>query len=471
MGIIQKEDSDKAGKLAFIKAAAESHDKSQEDMPWYRSYPSAIPRGIAKGILSLGQGAGDPVGLMVDEQGNELPADEAWKKYALLQKEQTKDLQENLDKNLPIGNKTGPRALERGLKSSIEAIPISMVFGGPLSVPIRSAVGGILAENIKDMGAPDWAQIGVEIAAQLAPGLGRAIPNRIPTAAGRAERNLIQEAERIGLSPEEYALTLNQRGAVKDFTQEIAAKGGRTVNRFDRTRQALSRTWDTLRNSAEAQTPLGTQGRYQFVQDISAQLQNLPAEQRARAMADFADFRNSNMRGEDLINFWQDLNYYIHRGEGGLGTLKPTIQRAIESISPELAQDFQVTNQLYGNFHRLAERMGPNVAESLIRAGENGILVTAITTGNYPLLQKVVSPLLARQLAAELSTNPRLMNLSSRFIAAAEQGSPQIAKKVYDEIASEIGKKNAEVAIKMQDIDFDKIFRSDDKKKNKNKQK
>jgi hypothetical protein len=132
--------------------------------------------------------------------------------------------------------------------------------------------------------------------------------------------------------------------------------------------------------------------------------------------------------------------------------------RALNSISPDLKKDFQLTNQLHGNFHRLAERMGPNIAESLIKAGENGIVLTAITTGNLPLLKKIIAPLGARQLATEMTTNPRFMNLSSRILQSIIHGAPVEAKKAYDQLVIEVGKVNGEAAKKMSNFDFNKFI-------------
>lgn len=445
---MEKKFAAKDDEVELVKSVVESPESSKKDLSWYQTYPSALVRGTVEGLERVGEsiseaGAFGP--LLRSLTGKRVPSEE--------------QRQQVYEKYLPIGEDLGPRALERGTRASVESIPLG-AMGGPLSTAIRAGVGGVGAEGLKEMGAPDWAQTGFEIGSQLVPGLGKKIPNRLPTSASRAEEQLANEARRLGLSEEELALTLNQRGPVTDFLQNISSKGGRTVKRFQRTREALGRVWGALRSSPEAQTTLTGQHSSDLINGISQRLSHLPAEQRARVSQDFQDFIGSSMKGEDVIDFWQKINYYIQNGETGLGTLKPYLQTALERISPSLGKDFQITNQLYGNFHKLAERMGPNIAESLIKAGENGIIVTAITTGNYPLLKKVLSPLLARQLATEMTTNPRLMNISSRLINSVEKGSPVVAKKIYDELVLEIGKTNAEAAMKMSGLDFDKLFDS-----------
>ena len=342
--------------LEFMEYAVKTPESEQE-VPWYKSYPAAAGRAILKGVISVGEMFG-PTGTPYErEQGRQ-------------QREKV------FDEYLPIGKSYGPNAIERGGKAAIETL--AFPFGGALQTALRAGTGGALAEGVKQLGGPQWLETATEIGTQLTPDLRNIVSNRLPTQAGRAERALADEARRLGLTEQELALTLNQRGATKDFLTEIAAKGGRTVNRFDRTRQALGRVWDNLRGSPEAQSVLSGQQSAQLVNGMSNRLSHLPAEQRARIMQDYNDLLGSQMRGEDIIDFWQKLNYYINQGERGLGVLKEDLQRALTQISPELGRDFRVTNELYGNFHRLAERMGPNVAESLIKAGENGIVLSAL---------------------------------------------------------------------------------------------
>lgn len=423
--------------LDFMRYAVKEYSEEQ-DVPWYKSYPSAAARGIIKGVIGVGE-------MM---SGGEL--DPRKRKEGEAQREQL------LNEYLPLGSSFGPRAVERGTT----AVTMAPAFpgGGTLQSLGRAAAGGAAAEGVKELGGPDWLQAVTEIGVNLAPGMERVIPSHGLTQASRAERRLAEEARRLGLTEEELALTLNRRGPMTDFLTEISAKGGRTVERFDRTRQALGRVWDNLRGSPAAQNSLNGQQSSQLINNLSNRLSQLPAEQRNRILNDYNDLLGSQMRGDDIINFWQDLNYYIADGDRGLGVLKEDLQSALMQISPELGRDFRTTNELYGNFHRLAERMGPNIAENLIRAGENGIVVTAISTGNYPLLKKVIGPLAARQLATEMTTNPRLMNLSSRFLNSLERRLPISAKKIYDQMLIEVGKTNAEAAMKMSNLDLDNLF-------------
>jgi hypothetical protein len=444
-------------------------DQTQE-VPWYKSYPSAIGRGVVKGLQSVGQSFGDPRGLMLDETGQESLPEEALNTKSLLNEEQTLQLNNAAEKNFPIGNDTIPKLLERGTKAGTESVAF-IPFAGVGQTLGRAAAGGIGAELAKEAGFGDRVQTGVEIGTQIAPDLGRTIVNRLPGAANRLERRLLQEGRRLGLTEEELALTLNQRGVVTDSLQMVSTKGGRVPDRFQGTRDALSRVWNNLRGTPEAQVVLTPQARQDLINNISTQMARLPAAQVDLIRQDWHDLLRSPNQGTDLIDFWQKLNYHIARGEGGLGTLKGALQEGINSISPSLGHDFQITNQLYGNFHRLAERMQPNVASTLFSHGESTAILGAIVTGNYPVLLSALGVKGARQLATELVTNPRFMNLSSKMINALERGLPNIAKHTYDQLIIEVGKNNAEAASQMSDVNFDSLLKEIRKKESEEKKK
>jgi hypothetical protein len=468
-----------ADEIAFMKSSVETESKNDADLPWYQAKEFATQTGkefIKSAIGNAGSmweaaynasakpteqdfsnpwEVPGPTNFRIPIRQNPLPTKES--------------IGEMIGYEEPI---TGAGRLGKRLGKNLgdTAIPAAYtaMTGGAGALPMLgySALGALTGHATKELTGSEGLANAVDIGTQIGPSiLTNRIPNVFQTQAAQEERALIANAERFGMTPEEYALTLNQRGPVKDFIQEVSAKGGRTVERFQRTRESLGRVWNTLRNSPEAQTVLGGQNAGRMINDISTQMARLPTAQRNLITGDFQDLLGSNMQGTDLIDFWQKLNYHIARGEGAIGTLKTPIQTAINTISPQFGADFQMTNRLYGNFHRLSERMGPNVAESLIRAGENGIVVNAITTGNYPLLKHVLSAVAARQVATELSTNPRLMNLSSKLLSSINQRLPQVAQHAYDQLILELGKTNAEAAMKMSDMDWNKFIESLPKEK------
>jgi hypothetical protein len=419
----------------YLEAVNDLPDDSEKVIPWYKSAPRTILKGAIEGVSALGRAMGP------------IPTQESTQE---LLKKQTQQLDEAIPSNEGV--------IEGGLRRILKNAPINMAFPGSATAGIaaRTAVGGLLGEGASQLGAPEWMQTVAEIAPLLTPSIG----SRIQTVPGSEQEQLAEFGRRMGLAEEDLALSLGNRGAIRDTAEELSSKGGRTARAFDRTRDALSRVWNTLSGSPEAQTELTGAQSSNLINRLSRRLQNIPAEARNRIEQDFNDLLASDMRGTDVINFWQDLNYYISRGERGLGVLKEDLQLALNQISPALGSDFNLTNRLYGNFSQQAERMGPNIADRLITAGESGLVLSAITTGNFPLLKKIIGPLAGRKLAAEMVINPRFQNLSAKFINSLNQGRYAVSEKIYNQIVREVGKSNAEAAMKLSDLDFDEFAKS-----------
>lgn len=425
--------------LEYMRMVDSLPDK-QAEVPWYKSYPAAAARGAIKGVLGVGK-------LM---SGGGTASEE--------ERAQTQaNLDDFLEEYFPKGEEFGPAALERGVESGTQAAAFP---GSPIPTAVRGLVGGGAAEGVKQMGGPEALQTGVEVAAQLTPYSGKRIPNVLPGQAAEEQRKLAQFARKAGMSEEELGLTLGKKGAVREFATDIAAKGARTSGAFDKTRVALGRVWNNLRDTPEAQQQLNGVQSSKLITGMSNKLSKMSSELRNKVQTDFNDLLGSQMRGEDVLDFWQKLNYYIGKGERGLGVLKEDLQGAFDSISPKLGNDVKTTNNLWGNYSKLAEKMGPSIADHLISTGEKGAMLSAVTTGNYPLMKKIIGPVGARLLAREMVINPRFQNLSSRFIVAANRGAPQVAKKVYDQMLLEVAKTNAEAAMALSGFDVDQFFES-----------
>ncbi len=445
--------------LAYGKYV-DQRDETKE-VPWYKAYPAAIARSVIKGVIGVGEMMG-PTGTPYERQEAAKEREKLFNEYLPLgEQKPPQTLWEN------VKAAVSPQAIERGGTTAVESLAFP---GATLGRAGLALLGGGLAEGAKEAGASDIVQTGIEIATQLTPDLRKAIPSRLATKTGLAEKELLKEGRRLGLKEEELALLMDKKGFDRTMLEKVAYKGSRIQERIDNTRKSIGRVWENLRGSPEAQKTLTGQQSSQLINGLSSKLSELPAEQRTRILQDYNDLLGSQMRGEDVIDFWQKLNYYINKGEGKLGILKEDLQSALMQISPELGKDFKITNELYGNFARLSEKMTPTMVDNILSAGEAGAALTAIVTGNYPILAKVVGVAAARQLAAEMITNPRFVNLSSRFVNSMERGLPVVAKKVYEQMLIEVGKTNAEAAMKMSNFDIDELFEALEKERKKQNQ-
>lgn len=444
--------------IAFMDYA-DKLDPQQAEIPWYKSTVNAAVRGLAEGgaeLLNLAENASFTLGQALSEEPYEEKQKFIQPSSLIPEKgERVKYYKQNL----PMEQSPLYEGIERGAR----LLPgVALGGGGVPAILGRTALSAAAGQGVKELGGSETAQNISELIGGGLPNLSKKIP-----AATAKQAQLLDFGRKMGMTEAELSLTLGKRGGASDFVQSIASKGGKTARAFDNTKAALGRVWDTLKTSPEAKQQLAGKESSLLINDLSKKLSRLPDIQREMIKKDFQELIGSKMTGDDIINFWQDLNYYIRKGEGGLGVLKDDLQKALNTISPQFGKDFEMTNQLYKNFSQLAEKMSPDIAESLLNAGEKGLMVSAITTGNYPLMQKLIGPLGARKLAAEMVTNPRLQNISERWLNAVERNIPTAVKKTYDQLVIEIGKNNAEAAAMMSAMDMEDFLNALDQENKK----
>ena len=414
-----------------------------------RSRIDAVPRGMIEGVIESGKQFLNPASDIGKQKkaldnllsGNfeELPSDEEIRKQAY-------------DKYLPKNDEPISNALERGAKHFPQfAIPI----GGQVSATsaaVRSGVAGALGEGAKELGFGPSVQSIAEILGLSLPDLSKKI-----LAKGQ-QKELLDFARNKGMTEEEIALSLGNEGWLRNAVSNVASKKGRTEQKFKNTYESLGNIWQTLKSSPEAQKSLTPQQANQLMNELVLKLREMPSEVRDRAAHDLYDLYKSGKTGNDLINFWQDLGHYIPKGYKRLGTLKEVLKKGLNDLSPELAKDFELTNELYGNFAKFRERMSPDFTENLIKSGEVGYFLTSLLSGDLGGLSKVIGAVGGREIASELITNPRLRNLNLRIMEGIKKGSKPSVKEAYKLLVNEIAKKDVDTAIKMNEYDIDKFW-------------
>lgn len=390
-----------------------------------------------------------------------------------------KEKQKEIEQLFPTQDRFSERSLERGG----EILPF-MFTGGPATTLAgvlgqigRSVAAGFMGQGAQEMGFGPIGQMIAELPAFLSPNLSRMIPARGETsnrnlarmlgvseeevsrlsAEGR-DAELLNFAREQGLSEEQIALLTGDRGVVRDFMQDTAAKGGRSARAVEETRRGLGGIWDNMFTRNEASIEMSGEQAANLYNSIQRRLLNLPAESRNRIQEDFADLIRSDGSMGDLMNFWQDINYYINQGERGLGILKEDILRTMRNSSPELARDFELANELYRNFGDAVSRIRPDILESLIKTGERGLVVRGVMNRDLSALQKALGLIGGRQLALEMVKNPRFQRLSERMINAMSNSRYGVAKSIFDKMTKEVSKTNAKAAREMANFDWDEIF-------------
>lgn len=374
-----------------------------------------------------------------------------------------KDLNIEMDLSYPDRNRSIDEIIPTSqgiLESSGERVGriFPWIASGPAGVvggAIRSAIGGIGGE------------LGKRFLGEKGEFLGEALGSSLPDLAQRIPLSMANQQtgsyarDVLGVEEGPLATMLENENPIRRAIGSIANRGSRVTNAFQRGRTELNRAWDTLSGRIDAQHALTPEQSNQMINELSVRMQNLPAGMRDFIQEDFNELLNSEMRGIDVINFWQDINWNNARENlPALGILKAPLDTALEQISPNLSRDFTLTNTLHSNFSRNSQRMSPRMADTLIKAGEIGTFVHGLITGNYPEMAAVLGTVAARELAAEMIINPRFQNMTARLLTGLQRGSRVTAKRGLDQLINELAKTNSEAAKEMSKIDIDSILDS-----------
>lgn len=319
----------------------------------------------------------------------------------------------------------------------------------------RGVASGFAGEAAKELGGGPIIQALAEAGPQLAPSLLKRIPLK------GNEKRLADFAREMGMTEEEIAVSLEKGGLKDELAMKLASKGGKVTRIYDSAYKKLGNIWDNLKSSYGGTTPLKPVDSSRLINKMSNKMaKNVPAEVRNRIQQDFNDFIGTEMTGENLMDFWKKLNYYIEKGDRVLGTLKSDLAIAAEQISPEFGRDFKLANKLYSNFKGSATKMKPDIADKLVGYGEAGMVVKGLVDRDLGLMKAALGSIGGRKLAQELAVNPRLQRLTNRFSQAVNTNKVNIAKILYNQIQDTIGKSDAEAARKLSEVDIDEFFRA-----------
>lgn len=328
---------------------------------------------------------------------------------------------------------TQERVPEQVLERTGKILPSALIGGNLASGAIRSLVGGALGEATEKAGGGELAQTIAEASAFGLPGLGRKI---IPT---KGQEKLVDYARRAGLE-EKHIAPLLPGPTKRGFFGKIAAKGGKTQNALQESKQSIGRAYDFVSRSPEAAQPLSQQASIKFLNDSSAIASKIPATIRKQLVDDARDLVNHGLTGENLINWYQDIGDKYKIGREHLERLKQPIIEAMESVSPQMAEDFKLTNELFKRRLRASKTLKPGLTSELMDLGELGKLAYSIMNFSMKGMSELLGLGGVRRFAREMLINPRLQNISQQMIKAANQNKMPIVlnlaeyiKKRYEE--------------------------------------
>jgi hypothetical protein len=452
--------------MQFVNMIEKEQEEIKSEEPSrLRSLIDAPLRGLVKGVQFLGEAMS---GASPEQQFASLSPEqqERIRQDPFIQAQDLRKdrLTEILDQFLPTQDLAPERILER----TGELFP--MVAGGGSSAGsglIRSGAASGLREGTRALGGGELAQSLAELPAFLAPGMQKQIPTQ---GLSTQQQQMLNLGRQMGLTEEQIAPTLSSPSAFRNLLAKFSPRRGRTQEILEESRQAVGGIFDDLRATPQAQTPVTIDSGLNLINDIENILTDIPSGVRGKISADVQDLYASQMTGSDLINFFQDINHNLKGQTKQLSRLKKPIERALESLSPELSQDFKLTNKMFENFASVRDRLTPTLASDLFSILEGmGVGVKGIgslITGNFPMAGAVFGGFLGteglRRLGREVLLSPRFQNLSGRLVTSVKNNSLPLAKSTIKSMSSMISGSGIEgserVAQEIERVDVEDLI-------------
>ncbi len=407
----------------------EYHD---EEIPWYKSYASALGKGLIEGTGQLGRMLG--------------PLDEPF---------DPNQIREQLDRLLPSEEGVVEGALERGGK----LFPLVATGGGGAgSALLRTAGAAVSGQAAKEWGAPEWLQSLAELPALIGPDIKKMIQ------AGKSTKEILKFGRSKGLTEEQLA-PLVQSEKKRNILGKLAIKRGKGKKVIKETQEALGEIYKDLYNHPQAKTVLSQSAAEETIGIMEKQLAKMPTKVREAISGDFQELINSPKAGEDFMNFYADVNANLSGKTKQLSSLKKPVLDAINKIDAGLSNEFQMTNELYSNWAQISKTLSPTLASDLI---EGSIPVQfmyglghAASTGNLGILSMVLGEVAVKKLATELLVNPRFQTLGKKMLTALKNNKFAVAKNAWDVMTQEVDKVDKNVSKKMRDIDVLNLLSED----------
>lgn len=419
------------------KTKAESFSWDQfDDVPFYKSIPAAAVKGLTKGIIGLGESFGPLI---------QTPKQ---------RKEESTQREETLSKILPSNSNLTEKYVERAGKI------LPGVLAGPGGIPQALARTGLAAaggQTAEELGFEELGQTIAELPALIAPGL----KGKITPSAGQKE--IVSEARRLGLSEKEIA-PLIQGEKKQSALKRFAAKGDYVQGILKNSKKAVDTIYETIGESSSAKNIISPDISKKMDAVLKREIGKLPSELQKKIAPDLNDLMKGDITGEKLINFYQDLNHYISKGDSKLGKLKDPIVKAMEGVSPEFAQDFKIANDLYARSAKIRKTLNKkdeSIVSQFLEATAPYQLMGAVASGYYPAIVGVLGEIGGRHLATAMLTNPRLQNLTTQMIHAVSENKIQLAQNLKKVLQSDLEKISPESALLIEYLDFNQSSTKD----------
>lgn len=316
---------------------------------------------------------------------------------------------------------------------------------GLLAKAGRAGFSALLGQSTEELGGEGLAQAGAEILGLGAPGLRKKI---LPK---KGQKEAVEMLRRRGLSEKQIAplIPSERKSAVLG---KVGTRNFRTAKAAKRTRDSLGNLYSQLAEEGEKLPILSSNRASLLESQLSEKLEKMPSSVRRAIQEDLSDLFKKPVKANDLMNFWQDINSQINwktigGGKKRLNSLKSVLLQGMKDINPELARDFELTNNQFSKFNKLYKNLKPESLDRWMALGELGALFGGFFKFGVKGAAAVIGADAARRLSSEMLINPRLQNLTTQMVTALNQNKVAIAKKIQEKMVEELKKEGIDLPI------------------------
>lgn len=326
--------------------------------------------------------------------------------------------------------------------------------GGGAKALLGLATSGLAGQGIREAGGPEWAASTTEIGGQFSPSIisKKLIPS------GKTAKDIVNAGRHIGLSEELITPLIQGEKKVANLSK-IARKGTRTKEVFGQIKQKLGDSYNTIKSSKEAKVKLPNADQIKLRKDfgqirneLSKTLAESPDKQAAIDYIEKAltKLRDVDVTPEHLVNFWQDINKSVkwnslQGGKKALAQLKEPVSHILEKVSPSLAKDFEMTNELYSKYAQISKKLKPDIIDSIVNKAEifgTPAAGLALAQGNPWALAGLVGESSLRILGREMLINPYFQNIAKKLVTNFNQSSLKGVKESVKQVQEYMQRKH-----------------------------
>jgi len=440
--------------MAF--AVASMTEPENGELPLYKSYQSSIGKGLSKfvkGTAETVRGLIAPSGLEEDLQTAFLrpkEKEEIQKRTAPTTEQEQEEFQQELENRFP----SNEGAIETFLEKGSEIGPSVLMGAGSLaSKAIRTGASAGLGTIAKEAGIGETGQTLIEMATLAAPSGRKNLVGK-----NLQEQKMIDFAKNAGLIEEEIVPGLKKEGMWNKFLAKFADTGKGTQAQLKKSKSAIGNIYNTLKESPEAFKKMDSKYFAPMMDEYTRAFKQTPPSVRKKLLPSFVDLMKSKGKGEDFITFYQHANHDAGKSVKQIGKIQNVTKKAIKQISPELGNEFELTNDLYSNMTKIRERLAPpDLDMSKITKGI--ATMYGLFSGDYTALKHVLKYVGAQKLAKTLLLNPRFQNPLIKTANAIRNRQFALAKKSFEEFRDQISNSDPEFKDIISEKDFEEYFK------------